>query len=352
MRKIRILTFWGVPNHGCFLQAYALQKVIQSLCPDDDVRQTAYLGKKHYNFYYNSTFDRRKILRLKKEHELKKYIKYYYLIPHTNNKRITSFPNEEMDILVLGSDIIWDYNSELLYGDEYLFGGGVSAKRKISYAPSFGRGNTEILTPDYVKKCLKDLDAISVRDQSSYDMVVQLTDREPEIVLDPTLLYDFSKDECIVKPKEERPYIVVYGSDFAAEQIDSLRAYAESNDLLIINLEFMGKKYSWCNKTIGRDELSPFEWMGYFRYASFVMTSTFHGLVFGLIFERNLIFNPTDFIMKKASKLLNDLGVSEMLLHDHQFEKAENGLDYSVIRKRFDELRRQSVKYLTDSLTV
>ena len=50
---IGILTFWNVPNYGTFAQAYALQKVIQSLCPNKNVRQIAHLYEKHFDFYFN-----------------------------------------------------------------------------------------------------------------------------------------------------------------------------------------------------------------------------------------------------------------------------------------------------------
>lgn len=350
MRKIRILTFWGVPNHGCFFQAYALQKVVKKICNDDDVRQIAYLGKKHYNFYYNSPLSVKKIFNLKKEHELRKYINHYKIIPNTENKQITEFPNEKIDILILGSDIIWDYNSDLILGEECLFGGGVDSVKKISYAPSFGRGFTGNSIPNYVKNDIKRLDAISVRDEESAQIVGKITGRIPEIVLDPTLLYDFSDDIHIKNPHEERPYIVVYGSDFTDRQIENLRQYSRKYKLEIVNLEFMGKNYKWCDRTIGRDELSPFEWLGYFKYSEFVMTSTFHGLVFGLIFNKKLIFNPTEFIMKKATKLINDLDISDILLNNDSFEKADKNWKYSLVNEKIKNMREESMQYLIKNL--
>jgi hypothetical protein len=348
--KVRILTFWGVPNHGCFLQAYALQMVLQHICKDDDVKQIAYLGKKHYDFYYNSRFDKRKILRLKKEFELRKYIKHYNIIPHTYNKCIIKFPSEKMDILVLGSDIIWDYNSELLYGEEYLFGGGVLAEKKISYAPSFGNSNSIDDIPEYVNELISSLDAISVRDENSQKIVEIITGNKPELVLDPTLLYDFSNDENIILPHEKEPYAIVYGSDFTDLQIQNLTEFAKKRGLKIINLEFMGKCYSWCDKTIRRDQLSPFEWLGYFKYSSCILTSTFHGLMFGMVFQKNMVFNPTEFIMKKVSKLLIDLQVEQLLLNNNDFTIAEKSFNYSVISLTLNQLREKSLEYLEKNI--
>ena len=46
---IGIQTFWNVPNYGTFAQAYALQKVLQDINKDKDVRQIAHLDQHHFN---------------------------------------------------------------------------------------------------------------------------------------------------------------------------------------------------------------------------------------------------------------------------------------------------------------
>ena len=53
---IGIQTFWNVPNYGTYAQAYALQKVLQELNGDKDVRQISHLDQHHFNFYFNSNF--------------------------------------------------------------------------------------------------------------------------------------------------------------------------------------------------------------------------------------------------------------------------------------------------------
>ena len=53
MHQSSILTFWNVPNYGAFLQAYALQKYIESIDKEYKVRQIAYLNETHYGAYYS-----------------------------------------------------------------------------------------------------------------------------------------------------------------------------------------------------------------------------------------------------------------------------------------------------------
>ena len=51
MKKIGILTYWGVANYGAWTQAYALNKVLTNMYPNCDVKHVAYLEQSHWNSY-------------------------------------------------------------------------------------------------------------------------------------------------------------------------------------------------------------------------------------------------------------------------------------------------------------
>lgn len=68
-------------------------------------------------------------------------------------------------------------------------------------------------------------------------------------------------------------------------------------------------KYDWCDVLIQQSELSVFEWLGLFKYAEKVVTSTYHGLMFGLIFNKPLAFCKSDFIVAKAESFLKKIGL-------------------------------------------
>ena len=53
MKRLGILTFWNVPNYGAFMQAYALQKVLENRYTDYDVKQIPYINQRHYDEYYS-----------------------------------------------------------------------------------------------------------------------------------------------------------------------------------------------------------------------------------------------------------------------------------------------------------
>lgn len=367
MKKRGILTFWGVPNYGCFLQAYALQKVIQQICPDDEVVQIAYLNKKHYRFYYSLYFDlnyRMKwinpyfyygVLRgLKKVKDKRRvevaYRDYYEMIPHTRLFSEKSLSLLELDSLTLGSDIIWDCNSALMHGDKALFGVGINAKKVFSYAPSFCNSAHADHYDDYVIPALKNMSAITVRDRVSAETVYKLIGDMPRIMIDPIFLWDFNSDGNVVRPGCDS-YIVVYGSHFTEHQIKDAKKYADDQRLRLINLEFMGENYEWCHESIKKEKLSPFEWVGYLKYSSAVMTSTYHGMIFGLMFGKPVVFNPTDFIIKKAEEFIEELGLADVMVsYENFYDKLNYHWDYQIINEKLNRMKEKAMDYLRENL--
>lgn len=366
MKEIGILTFWNVPNYGAFLQAYALQKYIESIDKEYKVRQIVYLNETHYCAYYsiidksfrywiiNPKFYKKLVNRTIHRNEIKTtrdFLKYYDMIPHTEKYNAYSLKNMKVDVLVLGSDIIWDYNITIFGKDEFLFGNHINANNKISYAPSFGTVNYTEKVPTYVVSGLKNLKAISVRDEKSRRLVKEISERSAEIVVDPTLLWDFESDSNIKRPDENCKYIIVYGSFFAEQLIIEAQKYCSEQGIKLICLSSLNDKFDWCDITVNQDELNPFQWAGYFKYADAVMTCTYHGLMFGLIFRKKIIFNPTDFIMEKASYLISQLGLYSVLIENKGFvEKLEWDWNYEIIDEQLLEMKEKSKKYLNEAI--
>lgn len=363
--KIGILSFWNVPNYGSFLQAYALQNAISKLRPNDDVRQIAYLNQKHFDTYY-AIFNKKYYLgcldprwylnAIKRKFngkiaELKPFINYYNdYIKHTDTFTATELENEPFDTIVLGSDIVWDYSIDFFGNDKHLFGNSLKSNNIISYAASFGTIKDTVLCPPYIKEGLNKLKHISVRDQNSQHIIKQYLNKDSEIVCDPTFIWDFATDKNITDIKEHK-YIVVYGSYFNNELIKGCVEYAKNNHLKIICLDSLNDTFNWCDETVKQNKLNPFQWLSYFKNAECIFTCTYHGLMFGLIFKKRIVFSPTQFIMDKASSLISYLSLNDVLVSYNTFEqKAEWCWDYTNIDNKIDDLKQKSLDYLDKSL--
>ena len=104
---------------------------------------------------------------------------------------------------------------------------------------------------------------------------------------------------------------------------------------------------------ISQDSLNPFEWAGYFKNASIIMTCTYHGLMFGLIFKKKIIFHPTEFIMNKASSLINDLGLMDVLVNYTSFDSKINwNWDYAYLSKLLEKNKDISFRYLDGEIKI
>ena len=357
---VGILSFWNVPNYGTFAQAYALQKTCESF--GVNAKQIAYLDKKHYNTYYSwippysilskkfycefpkriypmSRYNRRKRL----------FIESYGEIPHTEVMTKRQLLKSSYDVVVLGSDIIWDYSFEVFNHDVCLFGNKLQAKKVVSYAASFGTIKIDDKHPCYVRRGIKALNAISVRDENSAEIVEMLVGNRPPVVLDPTWLWDFSTDSNVVEPNS-RNYMVVYGQDFTTDFIEQAQSIARDKQLKLVCLDCNDDNYDWCDVVIKQYQLKPFEWIGLFKGAHIIVTSTYHGLMFGLIFNKQLAFCKSDFIMAKASCLLEKIGLYEVYKNSSVEEMLIATSDYSNINKILQEEKNISLSYLREAL--
>ena len=344
---VGILTFWNVPNYGTFAQAYALQKAIAAIDEQRDVRQIAYLNKKHYNSYYakrppvggfGRSFYRKLPSYLNKNspYNLRKknFLDAYKVIPHTENLSSNDLSNTEFNTVILGSDIVWDYSFDLFDHDSYLFGNNIKATNISAYAASFGTIKRNSKYPQYVIDGIKKMKKISVRDENSADIVEEITGERPTIVLDPTWLWNFNEDKAIPEI-DYKDYMIVYGQDFSKRAIDQIIEYAQSHDLKLICLDCNNDNYEWCEILLKQYQLSPLEWIALFKNATTIATTTYHGLTFSLIFKKRFAFFKTNFIMDKAGSFLRELGlydlfnkegvtIEEMLGYEWNYEKINS----------------------------
>lgn len=358
---IGILTLWNVPNYGTFVQAYALQKFIEKLS-GREVVQIAHLDNHHFNFYYNQKKYLQDYGLLSKQFIKSIFVKNvedydrlncfknaYNMIPHTDKITKENISDFDFNKVFLGSDILWDYSLEPFNKDQTLFGTGIKGEIN-SYGASFGTIKIGDNYPDYVVYGLQRMKHVSVRDEKSADIVRQITGKKPTVVLDPTWLWEFKHDNNVVDPETDN-YILVYGQNFTKKFIENLLVFASDNKKKIIALDCNADNYEWCDMLIHQSELPPFEWIGYFKKADFIATSTFHGLTFSLIFNKKFAFCKTDFIMAKAEVLLKELNLLPV------FENKEDvqGMllrewDYDGINKIIEVKRRQSIEFLVKAI--
>ena len=343
--KIGILTFHEGVNHGGFFQAFSTYNFLKN--QGYDVEIINYKNKTHWRSEY------RAFLMTKNPKKLVSNIKKIFAFKKDQEKmKLGLFTKdahkikENYDVIIVGSDIVWNYEWTFLGKDPIYFGQGLSCKKWISYAPSFGSidcRNTVI--PDYVIDGLQKFTHISVRDENSKCIVKKACGKEAKIVLDPTFLIETNGLEKPIKVNE--PFLLVYAYSLRSTDISQIKVFAKNNKLKVIAV---GYSQPWADFNI--INLGPFEWIGYFNKAAFILTGTFHGTLYALKYRKNFITSNNKGISNKTKTILSKLELSDRLTEGElNFnELFLKGIDYERVTNLLLPLINDSKNYLINAV--
>lgn len=211
---------------------------------------------------------------------IKKYLdtsaKTYTTIANLNEK------DNDYDAFITGSDQVW---GGTLAANYLTF---VHGKPKIAYAASFGKDTLSKQHSSTIAPWLKSFNKISVREKSGIDICSELG-VYAEHLLDPTLLL-YMDDYPSNPKKSDNDYVFSYFLN--AKSADDL--YLKKIECFIKehNLRYYVTAIQGTERFIPSDYLvypKPSDWLSYYKYSKFVITNTFHGTVFALIYHRPFI---------------------------------------------------------------
>lgn len=351
--KIGILTHHTVVNFGAFLQAYALQEAISRIRPNDTVEIINYIPLKHFLINTLGWF-----LWYKNRQNWKNWgnifrlpftlrrerVKYMNLSPRCFSADAVS--KMRYDIIVIGSDEVWNYADRKSY-NPIKFGYSIDSAKLVAYAPSAGNSNIDII-PDLVKIGLNKFSHLSGRDRRTVYLAQKATNKKVTEVLDPTFLHTLPTVTNPYIPQGD--YILFYYCEHLPEKIKiQIYNYAKSHGLEIIGAGDSDKDYCKCNVN-----MTPFQWAGMFRYAKFVFTGTFHGAVFSIINNRQFkVYLTNQGRIAKVGALLDSLGISGRLIDENYiFDlcEQEHEINYTEVNDVIAAKKEISLEYLNEAL--
>lgn len=354
--KIGILTQHFLLNYGGIIQNFALQQVLVKLGHDP-------LTFEHDTCYSRTRWFLRTIkhiLRTRSFRNLPVFPIYKGRIGNKNFikfvlKNIKSVPVTDfvpsltahygIDAYVVGSDQVWRpaFNLGPRLGNMFLNFADDKVK-KLSYAASFGCKEWEY-TKEQEKTCsklAKRFDAISVREASAVDLCKNHFGIDVSLVLDPTLLLNREDYEkvCNNIPKKDK-HIFVYSLVVGESVMSVASKLSEAKGLPIVVKEAGGKV---------KKEDTIEDWFAEFRDADYVVTDSFHGMVFSIIFNKPfyIVMNPSGGNDRYLS-LLSQLGLMARIVSD-DLQPVYSGIDWSDVNHRLIELRKASIDFLKTNL--
>lgn len=251
-----------------------------------------------------------------------------------------------IDYLIVGSDQVWRYSyiNDSEY-DTYFLNFNIAKKiKKISYAASFGIDRWEEPSKNLdVKKYLSDFNAISVRETSGKLICKENFEIENvQIVLDPTFLVNKSFYLDMIKDSRKTFY-------------DCITYILDKSDRKLKLIDNFNLKYKHINKfdLLSRSsKLTINDWVSYYYYTDFIITDSFHGMVFSIIFNKEFVVLINDDRGRdRFESLCNILGLEDRLISlDQDIIPDFKKINYTEINEKLRLLKIKSKKFLLDTL--
>lgn len=268
------------------------------------------------------------------------------------------------DTFIVGSDMSWDWS----FGSgkssiEYMMLGFTSdEKRRVSYAPSFGR-EKKVMDESHRLLCkyyLSRFHAISVREDYGVKMCKDLFDLKVRQVLDPVFICEKKYYKELVKDASidtSEDYLLAYILDPTPGKRKVLLDTAKNLGKKLVVILDLGKNHEDLRKLMDLDEyiVKPnlVDWIAYFMNASHVITDSFHGCCFSVMFKKKFV-GIKNRSKQRFDSLANLIGVQSIFYedvrplmdNDNFFEE----LDYEDIHRRLDVKKEECITWLKQAL--
>ena len=373
MRKIGILTYSYGTNYGGTLQCVGLYKILKKL--GFKVEIINYMSDNMYckrNRYISGSGIGKNIFKTFRFENFKKiYIKLRYVdsiikkfddfrkkssqITGANNNLKELIEKNKIDLIIVGSDQVWS-------GEKVYFLNEINENKvkKISYAACSGKDFFKEEDREYLTTSLKKFYKISVRNEHTRSFVERLTGNSPNVVCDPSILYDY-KEFLNDKDKKEK-YILTYilGEDIKegnSKAIEKIKERFGNIKVIAVGIPFANsgnlRFYPWADEVLY--DASPEEWLNLINNAEFIYTDSYHGALFSMKFHKPFLAYYTE---KNRAPRFIDLAkrynVDEYIVNtlEEAIEKKSisKKINYEEIDLELEKHRKYSMEFLKRAL--
>lgn len=384
MKKIGIVTLHGYFNYGNRLQNYASQEVLRSLGCDPITiipsrienlnikTRKSFLNKlKRFSFKKLGKYIKLLFIRIRKNIYLtrkeknnivfiEKRAQKFKLFTQNNinetdylidKMEIPTDFHESFDYFIVGSDQVWNRNpfskNSLLYFLTF-----APKSKRISYAASFGVSEILAERKEKFTEYLSDFNHISVREEDGAKIVKELTGRDVDVLVDPTLILTKEEWLKISKPSPNKPkkqYILVYFlGELPKETKQFIDNITKEFNFEIVRLEEgSGNVIDKANFTT-----DPSEFIDYVSSASLVLTDSFHGTVFSILSEKPFVVFKRGNMNSRLDTLLSKFEFEERKYSIIKTSTNIMDIDYSHVPEILEYERTKALDFLKNALEI
>lgn len=362
-----------VYNYGGFLQEMALQDILRKLGYRNEIidyspeNEMLVFSMKHGIQYFSArkiygkirdkylkgtisskasenTIQRKIAFDMYRKENISLSAKYDYKNIHDGKLPYTT--------LICGSDQIWNPD----YSIPAFFLNFPTDAKKIAYAASIGKDKLTRLQKKRYHELLQNLDYISVREKSAVDIIEQLTSKDVELVLDPTLLHtsEYWINKALESSKNYRNYIFCYFLEISDAKIKAAEEIGKKMGRKIVTIPNLHGVDEPEFDAIEDSDVNPGDFLKLIYEADLILTDSFHASVFSILFSKQFyVFgrNSNGYSMNtRLETLLDHVNAIDLLIQPQELE-ATLKKKYPIIQmNKIIKLRTQSLNYIITAL--
>ena len=368
--KIGILTLPFNNNYGGYLQAYALMETLKQMGHEPTIinrrsnHKLPLIGRLKYfvkGMILSIVKQQRKPLIWNVESEFfrtgEKMISFFntYITPQMRFLYTTEALRKEcegkFDAYIVGSDQVWRAIYVPDISNYYLdFTADWNVKR-IAYAASFGTDKPEYTDKEKIVcgNLIQKFDAVSVRESSGKNIISDFgwKTNSVEVVLDPTMLLGANHYDKLIanRQSDAKDKIFSYILDFNQTKQAIVDCISHSLKKEIVGI--LSLRNRW------KTNPSVEEWLLNIRNSDFVITDSFHGTIFSIIFHKEFVVIPnkargTD----RFTSILSMLGLEDRMINSTVQVNVllRKPIDWNQVEMKLNELRAKSIAFLSNNL--
>jgi len=403
--KIGLINLYNIDNYGANLMAFALRKELSNLLPDVESTTVNYSPKQLNEYNLTTLSDilewikTQRILNpsfslssfLTKQIRMLFYRTKRYFYTHQESKhepkstcrtnerekRFTAFRNDFLNLsrkirkssdiktldcnaFIIGSDVVW--KPKRLIGRERKVYFGMFCKRfpKIAYSTSVGVDDITIL--ERLKKryseAINNFSFLSMRESETIEFFKGFCNKEITHCVDPTLLCSRKDyDDLLVlggceDPLEKWGYVYVYllGDNMEAYKFADSIAQKHGDRVL----HHTNKSYSFQSQSYSTKNDGPVEFINRIKFARFVITDSFHGTIFSIIYGKQFFSFSRGNMSMRLKDFLDHIGMEDRLIDNDSVHKTgiEKLINYNKVYYQLSNWKNQSKDYLRTSINL
>lgn len=373
--QIGILSLSDTENFGAKIVTYALQKKIEEIIPNAQVNVIQFKADTCQDDLFTIIKDRikkqgiikplrhyvdyQKCEKLHKKEFAYRKIKFKefdekHLNIKINTKKISDFKAfvNSLDVIVVGSDIVFRPEFAQLYPMVYFLECITNDSiRKISYAASIGTDDMSVLEPltETYRNGLSNFDFLSTREESSQKFLQSLTDKNVELCCDPVMLLkteDFEFENDFKAPNKN--YIFMYVLDKNDRAIKYAKKLAKEKNMNI---------YYFAEENLDSDIMhnvfteGPSEFIQRIKNASYVITNSFHCIVFSIMFKKPFVAFMRTRQSLKITNILKMYGLESRAVTGKMKFDIDEKIDWTCVHDKWSKIQSSSTNYLEKALS-